>query len=70
MAMSGRCAGPSSKWQLQYRYLTAATKLAPLAQSVERIHGKKKTRGLFLLIGDQQEQPFVQANADQSAWIK
>jgi hypothetical protein len=43
--------------------------LAPLAQSVERIHGKEKF-GLFLLLGDQQEQPFVQANADHSIWIK
>jgi hypothetical protein len=30
----------------------------------------RKNPGLFLLIGDQQEQPFVQVNADRSIWIK
>jgi hypothetical protein len=29
-----------------------------------------KTLGLFLLIGDQQEQPFMQVNDDRSIWIK
>ena len=42
---------------------------APLAQSVERIHGKEKLE-LFSSSGDQQEQPFVQVNADRSIWIK
>jgi len=30
----------------------------------------RKTLELFLLIGDQQEQAFVQVNADRSIWIK
>jgi hypothetical protein len=53
----------------QYWFLTAETELAPLAQSVERIHGKEKL-GLFSSSGDQQEQPFAQVNADRSIWIK
>jgi hypothetical protein len=43
--------------------------LAPLAQSAEHIHGKEKP-GLFSSPADQQEQPFVQVNADRSIWIK
>jgi hypothetical protein len=35
----------------------------PLAQSVERIHGKENL-GLFSSSVDQQEQPLVQVNAD------
>src|SRR5215207_4445339 len=31
--------------QLEYRRSTAETELAPLAQSVERIHGKEKSWG-------------------------
>jgi hypothetical protein len=57
MLMSGRCAGISCK-----------TKLAPLAQSVGRIHGKE-IPALFSSPVDQQEQPFVQINADRSIWI-
>jgi hypothetical protein len=30
----------------------------------------RKTLGLFSSSGDQQRQPFVQANADPSMWIK
>jgi hypothetical protein len=30
----------------------------------------RNIQGLFLSFGDQQEQPFVQANADHSPWIK
>jgi hypothetical protein len=30
----------------------------------------RKTLGLFFSPGDQQEQPFVQVNADHSIWIK
>ena len=30
----------------------------------------RKNLALFLLIVDQQEQPFVQVNADHSIWIK
>jgi hypothetical protein len=30
----------------------------------------RKNLGLFLLIGDQQEQPFAQVNWDHSIWIK
>jgi hypothetical protein len=30
----------------------------------------RKIRGLFSSAGDQQEQPFVQVNADRSIWIK
>jgi hypothetical protein len=45
--------------KLGYRRSTAQRKLAPLAQSVERIHGKEN-RGLFSSSRDQQEQPFVQ----------
>jgi hypothetical protein len=30
----------------------------------------RKTWGLFLLIGDQQEQSFAQVNTDPSMWIK
>jgi hypothetical protein len=30
----------------------------------------RKNLALFLLIGDQQEQPVAQANADRSIWIK
>jgi hypothetical protein len=55
--------------QPQYRGLTEEAELAPLAQSVERIHGKEKS-WLFFSSGDQQEQPFVQVNADRSIWIK
>jgi hypothetical protein len=39
-----------------------------LAQSAERIHDTEKP-GLFSSSGDQQEQPFVQVNADRSIWI-
>jgi len=42
---------------------------SPLAQSAEHIHGKEKP-GLFSSPVDQQEQPFVQVNADRSIWIK
>jgi hypothetical protein len=63
------CRFPLSASQPQYWFLTAETELAPLAQSVERIHGKENS-GLFSSSGDQQEQPFVQANADRSIWIK
>jgi hypothetical protein len=41
----------------------------PLAQSVERIHGKENP-GRFSSSADQQEQPLVQVNADRSIWIK
>jgi hypothetical protein len=30
----------------------------------------RKNLGLFLLIVDQQEQPFSQVNADRSIWMK
>jgi hypothetical protein len=40
-----------------------------LAQSAEHIHGKEAW-GLFSSSDDQQEQPFVQVNADRSIWIK
>jgi hypothetical protein len=30
----------------------------------------RKIPGLFSSSGDQQEQPFVQVNADRSIWIK
>jgi hypothetical protein len=30
----------------------------------------RKNLGLFSSSGDQQEQPFVQVNADRSIWIK
>jgi hypothetical protein len=30
----------------------------------------RKTQGLFSSSRDQQEQPFVQVNADRSIWIK
>jgi hypothetical protein len=30
----------------------------------------RKILGLFSSAGDQQEQPFVQVNADRSIWIK
>jgi hypothetical protein len=30
----------------------------------------RKSPGLFSSSGDQQEQPFVQVNADRSIWIK
>ena len=55
--------------QLQYRGRTADEIPAPLAQSVERIHGKENS-GLFSSSGDQQEQPFVQVIAHRSIWIK
>ena len=54
----------------QYRGLTEETVTCPLAQSVERIHGKEKPGGLFSSSGDQQEQPLVQVNADRSIWIR
>jgi hypothetical protein len=57
--MSDPCAGS----------LNDRNELAPLAQSVERIHGKENL-GLFSSSGDQQEQPFVQVNAYRSIWIK
>src|SRR4029450_13787078 len=40
-----------------------------LAQSGEHVHGRKIWR-LFSSSVDQQEQPFVQVNADRSIWIK
>jgi hypothetical protein len=60
---------PLSASQPQYWFLTAETELAPLAQSVERIHGKEKS-GAILSSDDQQEQPLVQVNGDRSIWIK
>jgi hypothetical protein len=48
---------------------TCRTVTCPLAQSEERIHGKE-TLGLFSSSADQQEQLFVQVNADRSIWIK
>jgi hypothetical protein len=60
---------PLSASQPQYWFLTAKTELAPLAQSVERIHGKE-ILGLFSSPGDQQEQPFMQVMAHRSIWIK
>jgi hypothetical protein len=49
MLVSGRWAGPTSLLQLQYRYLTTEMELAPLAQSVERIHGKEKPGAILLV---------------------
>jgi hypothetical protein len=39
----------SSVLQPQYRRLTAERLLAPLAQSVERIHGKEKSGAILLV---------------------
>jgi len=36
----------------------------------EHIHGKEKSEGYSLRPADQQEQSFVQVNADRSIWIK
>jgi hypothetical protein len=36
----------------------------------QSIHGTEKPRGLFSSSADQQEQPFVQLNANHSLWIK
>jgi hypothetical protein len=35
--------------QPQYRRLTAETEIRPLAQSVERIHGKEKLEAILLV---------------------
>jgi hypothetical protein len=43
--------------------------IAPVAQSVERIHGKENL-GLLFSSRDQQEKPFVQVIAHRSVWIK
>jgi hypothetical protein len=40
---------PSSVLQPQYRHLTAERKVAPLAQSVERIHGKENSGAILLV---------------------
>jgi hypothetical protein len=40
------------------------------ASSVGRAHPCKENPGLFSSSGDQQEQPFVQVNADRGIWIK
>jgi hypothetical protein len=49
----------------EYRLRTQETVTCPLAQSVERIHGKEKFGAI-----DQQEQPLGQVNADPSIWIE
>jgi hypothetical protein len=69
MAMSARFAGLFISLDATMPLPNCTTVTCPLAQSVERIHGKEKLETISLL-GDQQEQPFVQVNADRSIWIK
>jgi hypothetical protein len=49
MLVSNRCPGPSVVLQLQYRRRTVDQILAPLAQSVERIHGKENPGAILLI---------------------
>jgi hypothetical protein len=49
MLMRARCAGPFLYFTATILRPTAETVLAPLAQSVERIHGKEKPGAILLV---------------------